>query len=99
MHNKSYRIGPFYRPSAQIQELNVEIIMKIEASCHNKERDMVIMENFNFPEIEWDSLISMNHRSSFCIKCMVVNFLSQVVQGISVRSFIKVTQMKYLNTI
>ena len=80
MFNKSYRIGAFYRPPGQSQELDSEIVKEIETACHSKEKGIVIMGDFNFPGIQWDSLSNTDHSSSVFINCILDNFLSQMVQ-------------------
>src|SRR5678815_2917482 len=71
MFNKSYRIGAFYRPPGQSQELDAEIVKEIETACHNKEKGIVKMGDFNFPGIQWDSLSNTDHSSSVFINCIL----------------------------
>lgn len=79
LNDKSYRVGAFYRPPNQSQELDVEMVKEIETACCNREKDLVIMGDFNFPNIHWDSLSNIDHRSSVFVNCILDNFLSQVV--------------------
>ena len=79
-HNKSYRIGAFYRPPNQSHELDMEMAQEIETACHNNEKGIVIMGDFNFPDIQWESMSNMDCRSSVFINCLLDNFLTQVVQ-------------------
>src|SRR5678815_1563134 len=75
-----YRIGAFYRPPGQSPELDVEIVKEIETACHSNEKGIVIMGDFNFPGIHWDSLSNMDRSSSAFINCILDNFLTQMVQ-------------------
>ena len=54
-------------------------VKEIETACCNREKDLVIMGDFNFPNIHWDSLSNIDHRSSVFVNCILDNFLSQVV--------------------
>lgn len=76
---KSYKIGAFYRPPDQSQELDVEMVKEIETACCDKGKDIVIMGDFNFPDIHWDPLCNTDHRSSVFVNCILDNFLSQMV--------------------
>ena len=48
-------------------------------SQKGKEYNAVIMGDFNFPDIQWDSLSDKDDRSSVFLNYILENFLSQVV--------------------
>ena len=79
IHNKSYRIGAFYRPPDQSKELDVEMVKEFKTACSNKAKNTVIMGDFNFPDIKWDSFSFTDERSSIFVNCILENFLNQVV--------------------
>lgn len=43
----------FYRSPAWSQELDLEMVNEIEEACYHKEKDIVIMGDFNYPDNEW----------------------------------------------
>lgn len=45
---------------------------------HNKEKGMVTTGDFNFPDIEFDSLTNKDHKSPVFINFILNNFMIQV---------------------
>ena len=66
-----------YRPPGQTQELDIEMYRILQQSLRN--RESVILGDFNLPHIDWQTLTGVESESHRMLEFMDDNFLSQLV--------------------
>ena len=82
---QTVNIGLIYRSPSSTDKQNEMLNKQIEQACaifKSKKEDLVILGDFNFPEIDWEretSSRSDNHISSKFLKTTNENYLFQIV--------------------
>lgn len=72
------RLGAFYRPPDQCLELDKEMISEINCGSSSTDKTLIIGD-FNFPDIDWDSICGNTEGSRIFISCVQDNFFTQLV--------------------
>ena len=76
-------MGCVYRsPGTSNDDNNAKLCQLINAACSRKSSHLLIMGDFNYPEINWDTITSRsgaNHPSWSLLDCLQDNFLFQLV--------------------
>ena len=75
-------VGCVYRSPSSPEENNARLLDLINAACPKKFSHLLIMGDFNFSEVDWDSWTSSAgpfHPSSKLLDCLQDNYLFQEV--------------------
>lgn len=76
-------IGCVYRSPSSSEENNAHLTSLINAACAKKFTHLLIMGDFNFSEVDWDSWTSSagaTHSSNKLLDCLQDNYLFQEVR-------------------
>ena len=72
-------VGVYYRPPTQSPELDQEFARELtEAACS---RTLVVMGDFNYPDISWEDHSAKSERSQSFLSCVDDLYLTQEVYG------------------
>ena len=74
-----YRLGLYYRPPNNQREVEELICQQIMGRCKNSR--VVVMGDFNFPNIDWDSFSARGLDEAEFVQCVQECFLRQYVDS------------------
>ena len=77
--NSGIMVGVCYRPPSQIEDLDE--ILQDQIKKFSERQDLVVMGDFNYPDICWKTCSAQNGKSNKFLTCLADNFISQKVEG------------------
>lgn len=77
-NKKDVVVGVYYRPPSQTEDLDDAFLEQMTKL--SERRDLVVMGDFNYPDICWTSNSARNARSNKFLTCLADNFIAQKVR-------------------